>query len=113
MWVFDERGFFSAVQVMGKQDQLMVRSRFKGDLENLKRAAGIKSKIIETPKADYRWRIICSKEAFGEYLHRAALDIDYPNYKASLTPERDKLYLRIWSIMKMAQDQPMLKGIEF
>jgi len=104
-WLFTKDGFYSAVAT-GINDELMVRARFREDLVKLRIKMGLKktSPIIETKEADYRYRIIGSKAAFSDYTKRAILDIDYGNFKESLPMRRQRLYMRLWFIMKDAQD---------
>ncbi|HME45625.1 MAG TPA: hypothetical protein VKF36_21215 [Syntrophorhabdales bacterium] len=106
-WMFTKDGFYSAVAT-GLNDELMVRARFREDLVKLRIKMGLKkvSPIIETKApADYRYRIVCSKAGFSDYVKKAILDIDYGNFKESLPIRRQRLYLRLWFIMKDAQDQ--------
>ena len=104
MWVFCEDGFFSAVALNKKQ--VVVRGRFFADLINLLAKLNIKTKIIQNPHRDYRYRIIVDKTTWGDYLKQAAERIDYPNFKATMTDDaRHDLYLKIWVALKMAQDR--------
>ena len=106
-WLFTKDGFYSAVAT-GINNELMIRARFREDLVKLRIKMGVKkaSPIIETKApADYRYGIMCSKQQFSEYMKKAILGIDYGNFKESLPIRRQRLYLRLWFIMKDAQDQ--------
>jgi hypothetical protein len=105
MWIFNREGFFSVVEGDSK-DQVSVRARFRVDLQKLKAKMGLngRHKIIVTPAADYRFRMIVDKEAWAAYLKRAAERIDYTNFKNSV-PARHRLYLDVWWVMKKAQDE--------
>ena len=90
MWIFTREGFFSAVQSPEycTDDELAVRGRSRQDLEALVRWLGARGpalEIIETPEADYRWRVILARSRWSDYVHQAAEAIDYPNFKGATT----------------------------
>ncbi len=106
MWVFTKDGFFSAVQDRDDQDKVVIRSRFEDDLFNLLGKMGrFYYDILYTPEADYPVRIVASKDAWGEYLNNYAInDLDYPNFKASLTDDtRHDCYLKVWMVLRDEQ----------
>lgn len=105
MWICSKYGFYSVVQ---KQGQVQIRARVRRDLENLLQATASRLQIIETPKADYRFRIICSRrqwKAIGAHL----VDIvDYPNFKSHIAQTADQAnkhyaYGIFWKSMYMLQ----------
>lgn len=110
MWIFTRDGFFSAVEHRENDGLVMLRARFRGDLERLvdRIAHDDPPAIQETPRADYRYRTVIEKGAWAEYLAHAALEIDYPNFKhevlADAESERDSAYHRIWSVLLAAQE---------
>lgn len=121
MWLFTKAGFFSAVQcsvetpheskVFPKMktgetalDYVSIRARIAGDLERLRADyAPELGPTIELPGRDYPYRAYLAKEKFAEALCRAALDIDYGNFKDMITREfgraRHDLYAKVWGVM--------------
>lgn len=109
MWLFTKVGFFSVVQSSEPQpklglDALSVRSRIEGDLESLRAAyAPTLSETVILPGRDYPYRAYISKEAFAEAMCRAALDLDYDNFKSMVAKvqgyERAHLYSSVWGVM--------------
>jgi hypothetical protein len=106
MWIINQDGFYSAVKKDCGKDELLVRARLKEDLERLAAKLDIPaSKIVETPKADYRYRLVANAKAFSQYLADEALAIDYDNFKASLPHnttadiKRSKAYISVWSAL--------------
>jgi hypothetical protein len=100
MWIASTSGFFSIVQHRDFPDQFLVRARVKKDLENLFEP----ERIIQTPEADYHWRVMITKEEASEIFLRQFQEINYPNFKSAIaqTPDqRDKLqaYHDIWGVM--------------
>ena len=110
MWIFCKLGFFSAVQHREKPDVLLVRARFKGDLERLYKAMDHSKcgPIQETSDADYRFRMECPKSAFSEVVWSMARSIDYDNFKnaAHDGTVRDEAYMDVWRAMWSAQNFP-------
>jgi hypothetical protein len=108
-WIFNKEGFFSAVQNQYCTDkEVMVRARLREDIERLAEATGSPvSDVMATPDADYAFRLKLSKQAWADYMHRSALDIDYPNFKnAALSlgeDERSRAYHDVWSAMYRLQ----------
>jgi len=96
-------GFFSIVQKPG-DELLTVRARVKGDLEALRaRYLPEIGEITETHKSDYKYRGRVTKEAFGAALQKIALDIDYTNFKNSVSKtqgyKRASLYGDVWETL--------------
>ena len=101
MWIFTTDGFFSAVAAReGKGEpgqpvdlkRVMVRARVKQHLVNLQKrfACFAQEQIMETPEADYRYRIILDREAWSQVLAELALDV-YPNFKSKAHEQQEKL----------------------
>jgi len=111
MWIFCKDGFFSAVQHLDRPDLLLVRARFTGDLEKLRRALDADErkkcgKITKTPEADYLYRMIVPKNVFANYLSRSAHCIDYPNFKNAVHSSdmrRNEAYFGCWEEMRINQ----------
>ena len=126
MWIFSKHGFFSAVEYKENPKLVMVRARFKGDLERFcNHHFGVMlaqgdfklppNKKIEdcyvvahTPEADYPYRTVLVKEQFAMMLAQEALEIDYTNFKDKVhdgdEPARDASYFGVWQTMRDAQD---------
>lgn len=102
MWLFTTDGFFSAVQVRKEPEYLLVRARIRNDLVNLLRVVKKpKTKIMETPKADYPFRIVLHKLDWTYYLVSACHEIDYDNFKSRIKDiPRHRAYLDVWSTMR-------------
>lgn len=103
MWIFLNDAFLSVVECEGKPTHLLVRARFKGDIQNV---FGRKVPVYLTPKADYRYRATISKAQVAEVLRKRVLEITYPNFKASVEdPERHDTYMDVWTTMVVAQEE--------
>lgn len=98
MWVFTNNSFVSIVQHRDKPDTLLVRGRVSGDVS---RFLGVpKKNEIELDIADYRFRIIATREEVGQALARNLAAVNYPNFKDSIGAKwRKEAAMRIWSIM--------------
>ncbi len=106
MWIFKNDAFVSIVQDWDMPDQLWARARIRGDLERFFDVTDLP--VIETPSADYRFRVVVDREAVKSALICAVDDIDYDNFKSSIaaTPvedERHNAYLKVWSAMMAFQ----------
>ena len=94
MWIMTRGGFVSVVQLHAEndrdtgnsvpEDHLMVRSRKKNHLEGLFPG----HEIVHTPHRDYAYRTFVSKYDVGDWLTEQVLDIDYDNFKNSVS-EKD------------------------
>ncbi len=102
-------GFFSIVKKKG-EDYLTVRARAKQDLLNLKKRYLPAVGAIEVSDyTDYRYRVQVPQEVFAEALRNMALDIDYPNFKDSVTrrqgKNRARIYEDVWhQLMELQKD---------
>ena len=88
MWIFTQYGFFSAVCARDEQGQpnpeeMMIRARDKEHLERLQeRFHQLRAyQIKESPRADYRYRIIVGKPVWAEVSLELVQEIDYDNFK--------------------------------
>ena len=116
MWIFCKLGFFSAVEHRERPDNLLIRARFKGDLERLIGAMTKEErelicgnpKVEITPDADYRYRMECPKIWFSEVLREQAEEIDYDNFKNAVHEgtARDGAYMDVWRALWAAQNFP-------
>jgi hypothetical protein len=92
MWLFTTAGFFSIVAKGGRDFQ--VRARARKDLVRLNHTAKLRLEIIETPHADYRFRVEASAAEVQRMLFALFLGIDYSNFKSAvgeIADQRDKL----------------------
>lgn len=116
MWLFTRYGFFSVTRSRQEPEKLQIRARAKEDLEKLVDFAGgfgwypgeHFSEIIETPAADYRYRMLCVPSQWAAMAEMLAFDIDYPNFKDEITdPKRHRLYAQVWGVM-LALQRPVM-----
>jgi hypothetical protein len=106
MWLFCKTGFFSAVIDRDNGKQVLVRSRFEGDLERLLKNTNGVHDIQHTPEADYPFRVFVRKAVWECLVLAEAEDMDYDNFKnaAHDGTERDGAYMAVWIAMRRAQD---------
>lgn len=111
MWIFSEVGFFSVVEDWKDKRVVWVRARWKKDLEQLKvitrnNDIGFRvRKIMETPDHDYPFRVRMQKRYWAMVLFYLGDNIEYGNFKGAILdqdPERERVYMRVWSVMKEA-----------
>lgn len=111
MWLFTKIGFFSVVKDIGTaEDVLMIRARLKQDLVKFKVQYKVPESIIESPKADYPYRMFVAKELVSVIVKEMVDGIDYANFKyevAIQTPlearsetNRSLQYHKVWEIMR-------------
>ena len=101
MWVFLDHAFLSIVAHRSKPNVLLVRARSQPDIGSL----FPRVKVHETKAADYRFRAEISRQVVADALAKAALNIDYDNFKASVhEPARHAAYLACWDAMRAFQD---------
>jgi hypothetical protein len=103
MWVFLNDCFFSVIQHNKDPDLVLIRGRIKGDLDKLKKNhLPNLGEIVETPTgADYPYRALAWKVEYAEAVKKAALGINYTNFKSSVKDHpRHMLYMDVWSTMK-------------
>lgn len=82
MWVYLNHSFLSIVQDRADRGRLLVRSRYKGDIESA--FPGHESSVFEDHDADYPYRAFIPRETVAERLARAAEEVDYDNFKGSI-----------------------------
>jgi hypothetical protein len=82
MWLFTQNSFISVVQHRGRTDDVLIRARVK---KHLTRLFPDKAKeIFEDADADYRWRLILSKQELADRISAYILQsLDYDNFKAA------------------------------
>ena len=103
MWVTTTIGFFSAVQKTGT-DFITVRARARDDLDALR--TKYLPTLTETQAhtgTDYPYRATCSREAWGVAMLHLSMDVDYSNFKSTVTSrvghERAQVYSKVWSAL--------------
>jgi len=115
MWLITTFGFFSIVEKPGDRavGMLTVRARVRSDLEDLK--AGYLPTlggIEESSSTDYRYRARAPKADVGAGLAKAALAVDYSNFKNAVAQRqghaREKLYHGVWDVLYKLQKPPPL-----
>ena len=106
MWIFCKAGFFSAVRHRDDPRLVLLRARFKGDLERLLKMHGIEAAVEFTPGGDYAYRASLSQAAWESVVQAEAHDIDYTNFKDAVHDgtSRDPAYMRVWAAMRAAQE---------
>lgn len=87
MWLFTRYGFFSAACALEEngaidKDTIMVRSRAKRHLLNLKkRFSGLSTDILVDSGTDYRYRMIIPKSQWAEVVSEIASEQTWSNFK--------------------------------
>ena len=112
MWLFTRDGFVSAVQHRDDPDLLLVRARVASHLWRLCEYNGGDPvyDVIETPRADYRFRITVHKNIAAQFVASEIQAIDYDNFKASLPHlnAKHQAYAdacsKVWSAMLRLQE---------
>lgn len=108
MWVYTAIGFFSAVE--NREDRtrktLLVRARFREDIDRLAGRLHPAPAVVETPERDYMFRVVIPKTVWAKVMAELAEAIDYGNFKSAVhgDPVRDRAYMRSWSAMADAQE---------
>lgn len=111
MWIFTTTGFLSAVAHRDDPTLILVRARRRADLVPLAAFARLDSDaIIETPRADYRWRCTVPRETFAGFVKVQAEAVDYPNFKTAChhrAPDDHPWHtalMRVWNAMRALQN---------
>jgi len=104
MWLMTKLGFFSVVEHRDNPNVLLVRARCKDDIIN---AANETSGVWWTDEnADYPHRMECSRERWAAFVAKITNDIDYDNFKSSISDERHlAAYHRVWIDMLYIDDR--------
>lgn len=102
MWIYFPNAFLSIVAHRSKPRHLLVRARFRGDIERIFPRA----KVIETPGADYAFRAEVTRNAVGQALDYHAASMEYDNVKDAV-PKAERLrhdaMMDCWRSMLWAQ----------
>jgi len=120
MWIFGTEGMFSAVCPRSEgghgsdieTDKIMVRARVRNHIEALQaRFPALRgAELIETPHADYRYRIVVPKEAWADAVRDMVMEQEYTNFKNAAAEAQgadDSGYVsalhEVWSVMRRLQ----------
>lgn len=107
-WFFlKEIGFLSVVHKQPcNKDELLVRTRCKVDIQKLQKLLKTKyqfdGEVIETPKADYPYRMVVPREIFASFMANVTKNIDYDNFKNTVPRidyKRHEAYFRCWNAL--------------
>lgn len=119
MWIFLNNAFLSIVDPKASYaggngpvgDKILVRARFKGDLErvfSMKEMPALK--IEETPDRDYRFRVLVPREVVVAMIAVEIRNIDYSNFKGSTAEKwRHDAYMGCWSVMEREQRRQAMR----
>jgi len=111
MWIFFPNAMLSIVAHREKPDCLLVRARFKGDIERVFAGA----RVQRTPRADYMYRASVKRLAVADALGARALLMTYTNVKGAIPADqnrRRRAMHDVWQVMFDAQYQPEDKPME-
>jgi hypothetical protein len=106
MWIITNTAFVSIVEHRDDARKLIVRGRFKGDVERFLNPLPSGLGVIEevTPNADYRFRAVVQREDVAHAMLRGVSKITYPNFKDSIKAAfRKSIAMRVWSLFHAAQ----------
>ena len=116
MWIYTTRGFFSIVRDHEKPQNVLVRARLKGDLDNLRSIWPTLTPTRETNRKDYRWRASVPAREMPLLLAELASELTYTNFKDAVAAKQGKpradLYHDVWYVMARAQDAEFDKDVE-
>lgn len=121
MWTMTKIGFYSVVQHRADPNDVLIRARSKQDLENLLDFArktlasvgGLNDEVgaIEATiaRADYPFRLSCTKVAWATLMGAMIGDIDYDNFKTRIgksSPARAHTYGLVWQDLHRIEREP-------
>ena len=102
MWVFLNNSFLSIVENRNNKDELLVRSRIKGDIEKV----FPDSDVFEMENSDYKYRSYIKKTNVSNKLKNIVEGITYDNFKNSIPSDQSKRhnsYLNVWTELRKLQ----------
>ena len=106
MWVFTQTGFVSAVRKADAPSKITVRSRDKQSLEVLAELS--ETEILETPFADYGYRVLVSDDIYKVWLSTTVDMLDYDNFKNRIAQSRGNVFHhalgKVWTNMLAVAD---------
>lgn len=105
MWLSLNNAFLSIVSKGCKADELLVRSRRKGDIERVFPAYA--AKVKRTPGNDYLYRCAIKRADIATVVSEIIMGICYGNFKDSVKDKRlAKAYGAVWGVMSDLQEIP-------
>ncbi len=107
MWIFTTSGFVSVVREPYDHTEVVVRAR---DLKSLHWLEFVSDKkAINTPSADYPYRIKVTNWELDRFLEIMQEDISYDNFKmavgSNLGKTYDKALTKVWSATHDVEDE--------
>tara|TARA_Y100001960_G_C14259980_1_gene626986 strand:+ start:244 stop:555 length:312 start_codon:yes stop_codon:yes gene_type:complete len=103
MWIILNKTFMSIVENRHNKNELLVRSRVKGDIEEVFPDAD----VLENIGTDYLFRAFIPRSTVSEAIKKEVDMIDYDNFKDSV-PKSDikrlNSYMSVWSNLRHLQD---------
>lgn len=107
MWIYLKTGFYSVVHKPPcEKGELLVRTRSKVDMDKLQKLLKTKyqfdGEVIDSPKADYAYRMVVPRNVIAEFLSAVVTELDYKNFKDSIGGndyQRREAYMRCWEAM--------------
>ena len=107
MWIINTDGFYSVVAIDEEPEQLLVRTRTKGDAKRFAvRCAprlGYEPTIFKTPERDYAFRMVVPRAVVGRIMGEAIDQIDYDNFKDAVAKrrgwDREAVYASVWTVL--------------
>ena len=100
MWICTNKSFLSIVADRHSQDNLLVRARVDGHIENVFPQA----KVFTMQDADYRYRALINRQEVQRVMAEQIQAIGYDNFKNSVeNRELHDAYLKIWRVMYALQ----------
>lgn len=93
MWMFTQYGFYSIVVDTTCRPKLMVRSRDRRHLVNLKKRFPLirNAAIASCSKKDYPFRIHVTPRQWSKIAAKLAYEVNYPNFKDQSSKRRKNL----------------------
>ena len=99
MWIFLNNSFLSIVENRNNKEELLVRSRIKGDIDKI----FPDSNVFELENSDYKYRSYIKKSEVSEKIKDIIQNINYDNFKNSISKNEDKRhssYINVWNEMR-------------
>ena len=106
MWLFSDKGFVSIVADQQDPKALLIRGRFKGDIEKLFPDA----KVTETPHRDYRFRTSLPRITAAMRIATLMAGIEYHNFKDQIHDHaKHDAYFGVLNTMYDAQERALAR----
>ena len=102
MWIALNNSFLSIVENRNNKEELLVRSRVRGDIDKI----FPDSNIFEMENSDYKYRSYIKKIEVSEKIKEIVTNINYDNFKNSISKSEDQRhssYLNVWNEMRKLQ----------